>query len=168
MQIVLIAAVAENGVIGQDGGMPWRLPGDLKRFRAITMARPVVMGRKTFDSIGKPLAGRTTIVVTRDNTLTIPGAVVAPSLQFALTAARGDASRRGVAEIMIAGGAEIYAQAMPFACRLEITHVQARPEGDTLFPPIDPAIWHPTAREAATAPADGPAFVHTTYVRRVV
>src|SRR2546430_7312245 len=133
----LIAAVAENGVIGQGGDMPWRLPGDLKHFRALTMGKPVIMGRKTYASIGKPLGGRTTIVVSRDRTLAIAGAVVAPGLREALTVASGEACRRGVGEIIVAGGADIYAQAMAFADKLEITHVQARPDGDPHFPPID-------------------------------
>src|SRR5262245_41722377 len=131
-QVVLIAAVADNGMIGQGGDLPWRLKSDLAHFRALTMGRPVVMGRKTYLSIGKPLAGRTTIVVSRDPALAIAGAVVAPSIARALAAARGDALRRSVGEIMVAGGADIYAQTMPLADRLEITHVHARPAGDTL------------------------------------
>ena len=166
IDVVLIAAVAANGVIGQGGGMPWRLKADLVRFRLITMGKPVVMGRKTYVSIGKPLAGRTTIVASRDRDLAIPGAVVAPDLQPALTVARGDALRRGVCEIIVAGGADIYAQAMPLADRLEITQVDASPDGDTVFPPIDPAIWHEVTRSAPPAPAEEPAFVFVTYGRR--
>src|SRR4051812_8705967 len=109
MQIVLVAAVADNGVIGQGGAMPWRLKADLARFRAMTMGKPVIMGRKTYDSIGKPLAGRTTIVVSRDPVLAIAGAVITPGLAQALAVAQGDALRRGVGEIIIAGGADIYA-----------------------------------------------------------
>src|SRR5438309_7774117 len=124
--LVLVAAVADNGVIGQGGGMPWRLSSDLQHFRRLTMGKPVVMGRKTYLSIGKPLVGRTTIVASRDPSLAIPGALVAPSLAHALDAARGDALRRGACEIIVAGGAEIYAQALPFADRLEITRVPAR------------------------------------------
>src|SRR5438067_831725 len=127
IRIVIIAAVADNGVIGRGGDMPWRLSADLQHFRRLTMGKPVVMGRKTYLSIGKPLVGRTTIVVSRDPSLAIAGALVAPSLAHALDAARGDALRRGACEIVIAGGAEIYAQAMPLADRLEITRVHARP-----------------------------------------
>src|SRR4051812_25010257 len=102
MQIVLIAAIADNGVIGQGGAMPWRLKSDLARFRALTMGKPVVMGRKTYVSIGKPLAGRTTIVASRDPALAIPGAIAVPGLAQALAVARGDALRRGVREIIVA------------------------------------------------------------------
>ena len=163
--LVLVAAVADNGVIGQGGDMPWRLAADLKHFRSLTMGRPVVMGRKTFISIGKPLAGRTTIVTSRDQALAIPGVVVTASLDHALAVARGDASRRGVGEIVIAGGADIYAQTMPLADRLEITHVRARPAGDTVFPTIDPAVWRELGRNEPPALPEGPAFVWVSYVR---
>src|SRR5438876_914538 len=135
VKLVLVAAVADNGVIGQGGDMPWRLQADLQHFCRLTMGKPVVMGRKTYLSIGKPLAGRTTIVISRDPSLAIPGAIVTASFERALAVARGDALRRAVSEIIIAGGADIYAQAMPLADRLEITHVHARPDGDTVFPP---------------------------------
>jgi dihydrofolate reductase len=165
INIVLIAAVADNGVIGQGGGMPWRLKADLARFRTLTMGKPVVMGRKTYVSISKPLAGRTTIVVSRDRNLAIPGALVAPGLRQALAAAQGDALRRGASEIIIAGGADIYAQALPLADRLEITHVHAYPDGDTVFPAIDPDVWRELARCEPPAPASEPTFVFVTYAR---
>src|SRR5690349_323102 len=112
-QIVIIAAVAENGVIGQGGTMPWRLKSDMAHFTALTKGKPVVMGRKTWESLHvKPLPGRTNIVVTRDGNFTAPGALVARSLAIALEAARGDALRRG-SDIMVIGGAEVYAQSMP-------------------------------------------------------
>src|SRR3954463_8610297 len=140
MQIVIIAAVAENGVIGQAGTMPWRLKSDMRHLRRSTMGKPVVMGRKTYESLHiKPLPGRTNIVVTRDKDFTAPGVLVASSLDAALQAARGDALRRG-ARIMVIGGAEIYAQAMPLAERLEITHIHMQPEGNSSFPAIDPAV----------------------------
>jgi dihydrofolate reductase len=155
MQVVLVAGVAENGVIGRGGTMPWRLKSDMRHFRALTLGRPVVMGRKTYQSLSiKPLPGRTSIVVTRDARFTAPGVLVAPSLEAALAAGRGDALRRGVSEIMVIGGAEIYAQAMPFAARLEITQIHASPEGDTRFPPIDPGIWREVARTAHPAGPD--------------
>jgi dihydrofolate reductase len=165
-QIVLIAAVAENGVIGRGGTMPWRLKPDMKHFRALTMGKPVVMGRKTWLSLAvRPLPGRTNIVVTRDQNFTAPGVLVARSLDIALEAARGDALRRGT-DIMVIGGAEVYAQAMPFAGRLEITRIQVRPEGDTLFPPIDPAIWREASREAHPAgEGDDAAFDFVRYVK---
>ena len=132
--IVLLAAVAENGVIGRDNALPWRLSSDLKRFKALTLGKPVVMGRKTYLSIGKPLPGRTNIVVTRDPNFRADGVVVATSVDAALEAARDDARRRGANEIMVIGGTEIFAQTMALADRLEITHVHARPAGDTFFP----------------------------------
>ncbi len=135
MDIVIIAAVAENGVIGRGGTMPWRLKSDMQHFRALTMGKPAVMGRKTYLSLSiKPLPGRTNIVVSRDPAFTAPGVLVAPSLQAALEAARGDAMRRGADAVMIIGGTEIYAQAMPLASRLEITEAHLKPEGDSAFP----------------------------------
>ena len=144
--IVLIVAVAENGVIGKDGALPWRLASDLKRFRALTLGRPVVMGRKTYLAIGKPLDGRTNIVVTRDPDFKAAGTIVARSVEDALAAARADAQERGVDEIAIIGGADIYRQTMPLADRLEVTIVHARPVGDAFFAPIDPALWRELAR----------------------
>ena len=165
--IVLIAVVAENGVIGRGGVMPWRLKSDMAHFRALTMGKPVVMGRKTYLSLHvKPLPGRTNIVASRDPSFTAPGVLVARSFEVAIEAARGDALRRG-ADIMVIGGADIYAQAMPLAGRLEITQVRMSPEGDSVFPPIDPAIWRETARNAhAAGPGDDAGFDIVTYQRR--
>lgn len=165
MPIVLVAAVAENGVIGRDNAMPWRLKADMQHFRALTMGKPVIMGRKTYQSIGKPLGGRTTIVVSRDAALAIDGAVVAASLAQALEAARGDALRRGVSDIIVAGGADIYAQAMPLADRLEITHVHAKPSGDTVFPAIDPTLWRLTGRSEPVTQGAEVSFTFATYER---
>jgi dihydrofolate reductase len=164
--IVLIAAVAENGVIGRGNELPWRLKSDMAHFRAATAGKPVIMGRKTYESIGKPLKDRTTIVVSRDPTFAAPGVVVAASLAAAFAAARSDALRRGSDAIVIAGGADIYLQAMPLADRLDITHVQARPEGDAVFPVIDPQMWREVARSAHPAGADDSAgFAFVTYER---
>jgi len=146
IQLVLIAAVAENGIIGRANQLPWRLKSDMAHFRNATMNHPVVMGRKTFQSLGKPLVGRTNIVVTRDPAFTASGAVIAGSLAAALAAARGDALRRGAPAIMVAGGAEIYAEALPLADRLLITLVHERPEGDAAFPTIEPSMWRETER----------------------
>jgi dihydrofolate reductase len=167
MEIVLIAALAENGVIGRDGGMPWRLKSDMRHFRGLTLGKPVVMGRKTYLSLSiKPLPGRTSIVVSRDKDFTLAGAVVAPSLEAALEAARGDALRRGVDAIMVIGGADIYAQAMPLAQRLEITRVHLTVEGDAVFPPIDSATWRQSARTAHPAgPDDDAPYEVATYIR---
>jgi dihydrofolate reductase len=119
----------------------------MQRFRALTWGKPVVVGRKTYDSFArKPLPGRTNIIVTRDRTLTIAGAMVTTSVAAALDAARGDALRRGVNEIAVVGGADIYAQTMAVADGLVITRVRLQPQGDTLFPPIDPKIWREVER----------------------
>jgi dihydrofolate reductase len=167
MQIVLIAAVADNGVIGSGGTIPWRLKTDQQRFRMMTLGKPVVMGRKTFISLRRPLPGRTNIVVTRDTDFHSPGAVVTTSFQSAQAVATGDALRRSVAEIAVIGGADIYAQWMDIADRLEITEVHARPEGDTYLAAIDPASWQQVARVRNPAGSDDSAdFSYVTYVRR--
>ena len=164
--VVLLAAVADNGVIGRDNAMPWRLSTDLKRFKTLTLGRPVVMGRKTFLSIGWPLPGRTNIVVTRDPGFRADGVVVVHSVEAALEAARDDASRRGTGEIMVIGGTEIFAQTMGLADRLEITHVHAQPEGDVYFPLIDLERWREVARsEQPAGPADDANVSFVTYRR---
>jgi dihydrofolate reductase len=164
--ILLVAAIAENGVIGRDNTLPWRLKSDMVHFRALTMDKPVIMGRRTYLSIGKPLQGRTTIVVSRDATFAAPGIVVAPSLDAAFDAARGDALRRGADAIVIAGGAEIYQQAMPHATHLAITRVHMRADGDARFPPIDPKLWHECDRsEPERGSEDDAAFAFVNYRR---
>ncbi|MBV9559787.1 MAG: dihydrofolate reductase [Bradyrhizobium sp.] len=167
METVLIVAIADNGVIGQAGAIPWRLKTDQARFKAITMGRPVLMGRKTFISLRRPLPGRTNIVITRDADFRAQGAVVTTSLEAARAIARGDALRRSVAEIAVIGGAEIYAQWMDAVDRLEITEVHARPAGDSCFPAIDAGKWQEVARERHPAgPADSASFSFVTYRRR--
>ena len=146
VSIAIIAAVAENGVIGQDNDMPWRLPSDLKHFKAVTLGKPVVMGRKTFQSIGRPLPGRPNIVVSRNPDYCAEGIEVVPSLEAALERARALAAEAGCGEVMVIGGGNLYAQAMKIADRLYITEVHAQPEGDTRFPDIDKAIWRESAR----------------------
>ena len=164
--IVLVAAVAENGVIGRDNALPWRLRSDLRRFRARTWGKPIVMGRKTFQSVGKPLPGRTNIVVSRDRDFSAPGVVVAPDVSAALQTARGDALRRGADAIAVIGGAEIYAETLPHANRLDITLVKARPEGNVRFPPIDPQTWREIERGEHKAEAgDAADFAFITYER---
>ena len=159
--IVLVAAVARNRVIGNAGDLPWRLPTDMKRFKAVTLGKPTIMGRKTFDSIGRPLPGRRTIVITRDAAWSVDGVETAGSLPAALaTAAEGDPE-----EIVIAGGGEIYAQAMPFADRLRLTWVDAEPDGDARFPEFDAAAWREVARDAYPAADGRPGFVFVDYVR---
>jgi dihydrofolate reductase len=167
MKIVLVAAIGENGVIGRDGQMPWRLKSDLRHFRALTLDKPVVMGRRTYESIGRPLDRRTNIVLTRDLSLKVPGGVVASSLDAALAYARRDAEKRGVDEIMVIGGGDVFADILPRADRLEITHVHASPEGDSYFPPIDPAVWRMVAHaDYPAGPDDDASFTVATYLRR--
>jgi dihydrofolate reductase len=164
--IVLIAAVGENGVIGRGGGLPWKLKSDLKQFRAATLGKPIVMGRNTYLAVGKPLDQRTNIVVSRDASFAAPGILVARDLNAALEAARGDALRRGAGEIAIIGGAEIYKQVMPRADRLVITRVHMNPEGDTVFPPIDPADWREVERrEFQQSAGDEAGFTVIVYER---
>jgi dihydrofolate reductase len=164
--IVLLVAVAENGVIGRDNALPWRLRSDLQRFKALSMGKPVLMGRKTYASIGRPLPGRTNIVLTRDPGFAAPGVLVATQLAAALAAARGDALRRGADAIVVIGGTDVFLQTLPLADRLEVTHVHARPDGDTYFPPIDPAQWRETARQDCAAGAqDDVSFTYVTYNR---
>ena len=166
MEIVFVVAVAENGVIGAGGAMPWRLKSDMAHFKALTTGRPVVMGRKTFVSIGRPLPGRTNIVVTRDVGFRADGVVVTRSFTDAKAIATGDALRRFATEIAVIGGAEIYAQWMQDADRLEITEVHARPDGDTHFPTIDVAAWEEVARVRNPAgPHDSADFSYVTYRR---
>jgi dihydrofolate reductase len=165
--LVLVAAVAENGVIGCDGKLPWRLPSDLRHFRAVTLGHPVVMGRKTYGAIGKPLPGRTNIVITRDPGFAARGVVAVAALDRAIAVARGDALRRGVAEIMIIGGADLYGQTIDCAERLEITLVHARPPGDSVFPRIDPSRWREIQRrEHAPGVGDDAAFATLIYERQ--
>ena len=167
MEIVLIAAVADNGVIGADNAIPWRLKTDMQRLKAMTLGKPVVMGRKTFLSLPRPLPGRTNIVMTRDATFCRPGAVVTTSLDLALDVAKGDALRRFVTEIAVIGGAEVYAQWMGLADRLEITEVHAAPEGDTRLAPIDRTVWQEVARtENPPGANDSAAFAFVSYRRR--
>jgi dihydrofolate reductase len=167
MEVVLIIAVAENGVIGASGAIPWRLKSDMARFKALTTGKPVVMGRKTFVSIGRPLPGRTNIVVTRDLGFRADGVVVAHSFTDAKAIATGDALRRFATEIAVIGGAEIYAQWMDSADRLEITEVHARPAGDTRFPPVDPTAWEEVARVRNPAGShDSADFSYVTFRRR--
>ena len=151
--ICLIVAAAENGVIGRDGKMPWHLPSELKYFRARTMGKPLIMGRKTFQSIGKPLPGRAMIVITRDMGFAAAGIDVVHSLDAALVLAAGLVAASGALEIMVIGGAEIYAQALPLAGRVYLTQIAARFEGDAFFPPLEPSQWRLTHSAPLPQPA---------------
>lgn len=165
MTVTLVVAVARNGVIGRDGGMPWRLSTDLARFKVLTLGHPVVMGRKTWESMPKrPLPGRTNIVITRDPGFSAEGALVAHSLDKALEAAR---SAEGGDDVKIIGGGQIYAAAMGAADRLDVTHVMIEPEGDTRFPDIDPALWRVSSSEDVPAgPKNDFATRFVVYERR--
>lgn len=167
IDLVLVAAVARNGVIGADNDLVWKLPSDLKHFKAVTLGRPIVMGRKTFLSIGRPLPGRTNIVVSRDPAFRADGIETATSLAQAIEKGREVAASTGADAVMIVGGGEIYAQALPLADRLEITEVDLAPGGDVVFPPIDPALFEEVARVPGTrGPNDGADFVFVTHRRR--
>ena len=165
--ISFVVAVAQNGVIGRDNGLPWRLSSDMKRFKAITMGKPLIMGRKTFESIGRVLDGRDVIVVTRQSNFAPVGVFVAASLEAALKLAEERAAARGSDEICIGGGGEIYAAAMPLADHLNVTHVAAQPGGDTLFPEISSAEWTVVSREPLPqSEGDTATAEHIVYARR--
>ncbi len=138
MTLSIVVAMARNRVIGRDNDLPWRLPEDLKRFKTLTMGKPMVMGRKTFESIGRPLPGRTTIVVSRQAGLQIPGCLVVDSIDAAIRAADG------AREIMLVGGAQLYSEALPRVNCIYLTRIHADVEGDTRFPLLDPAEWRET------------------------
>lgn len=160
-RISLIVAVGRNGVIGREGALPWRLPADLKRFKALTIGHVMIMGRKTYESIGRPLPGRRSVIVSRQAGYAVPGATVATSLENAIAVA-GD-----VSEVFVIGGGEIYQAALPCAHRLLVTEVDASPEGDAYFPAVDTTIWSETAREThpAAEGADAPGFAFVDYER---
>jgi len=148
-KVTVVAAMARNGAIGLDGRMPWHLPAELGHFKKTTWGKPIIMGRKTFQSIGKPLPGRQNIVVTRSRKFTADGCDVAGSLKAALEIADGD-------EVMIIGGGQLYRQAMPLAQRLIITEVDCEPEADTWFPEWDVNQWEEVRRESFPADDKNP------------
>ncbi|KFL27482.1 diacylglycerol kinase [Devosia sp. 17-2-E-8] len=141
IKIAMIAAIGSNGVIGAGNAMPWRLPSDFAHFKRTTMGKPLIMGRKTFESIGKALPGRINIVVTRQKGYQPDGVLVIDSLDAAIDHARTIAEAEGVDEVFIGGGGELYREAMPLADRLYITEVDLAPQGDTVFPSIDHNVW---------------------------
>lgn len=167
-ELVLIAVVARNGIIGADNDMPWKLSSDLKHFKRLTLGKPVIVGRKTFLSFGgKPLPGRPHVVISRDPDYAPPDAEAATSLAAAIDRATHLADELGVEEIMCIGGGQIYAQAIGSADRLEITEVDAAPEGDTHFPVIDPALWRETARvKGERTDRDSADFTFVSYRRK--
>jgi dihydrofolate reductase len=164
--IVFVVAVADNGVMGRDGGLPWKLKSDMARFKALTIGKPVVMGRKTFESLPKPLVRRTNIVITRDASYAARGAVVTPTIEAALDIALGDALRRGANEIAVIGGAEIFNQLLYRADRVELTRVHEDTRGDVLFADLPSAEWREAAREDhARGAGDDAGYTYLTYER---
>jgi dihydrofolate reductase len=166
LPLVIVVAVAENGVIGKDNGLSWRIPSDLKRFRRITMGKPLIMGRKTFQSIGRPLPGREIVVVTRDEAFRAEGVHIAHSPREAVLKAQELAAKLGADEIIVAGGAAIYAALLPSASRVDLTRVHASIEGDAVFPSLHGKEWRETGREDHRAQAgDDHAFTLITLSR---
>lgn len=147
LPLVIVVAVAENGVIGRNGRLPWRIPSDLKHFKAVTMGKPVVMGRKTYESIGKPLPGRANIVLTRDRNWRADGVLAGHSLKDVLRLANEEARKSGAGEIAIIGGSVLFEKTLPMASKIEFSEVHAKPEGDVLFPEYDRAAFRETRRE---------------------
>ncbi len=166
LPLSLIAALAENRVIGIDNTMPWHLPGDFKYFKATTLGKPIIMGRKTWDSLGRPLPGRLNIVVSRQAGLVLEGAEVYPSLQAAIERAEAWAQANGAQELMLIGGAQLYALGLEQADRLYLTRVAARPEGDAFFPEYDQSQWQLAFTTDNPAVGDAPAYAFEVWDRR--
>ena len=161
-----VVAVARNGVIGGDNRLLWKLRSDMVHFRAITMGKPMIMGRRTWDSIGRPLPGRESIVVTRDTSFKAEGAHVVHDIQAALTLAQERAKAMNAAEIVLAGGGDLYAQMLDQCDVLHVTEVDLAPQGDATFPKIDPKIWREVSRESHEAQqGDEAAYSFVTYMR---
>ena len=167
MSLVLVAAIGENNVIGAKGKLPWHLRSDLRHFRALTLDKPVIMGRKTFQSIGKALDRRTNIVISSDKKFAPKGVTVAPSFKAAMEIAEKDAKRRGIDEIMVIGGQAVFADAMPLADRLEITHVRLSPKAMRIFRRSISSIGaSKNAKSARPGPETMRALPCATYIRR--
>lgn len=154
MRLSIITAMAANRVIGVENRLPWNLPEDLQHFKALTMGHHIVMGRKTYDSIGKPLPGRTTIIVTRNMDYAVPGCIAVNSIDAALTVSHGDS------EVFFVGGAELYAQALPIADRIYLTEIKRDFPGDAHFPQFDLAQWHETSRDKRSTTGSEPYEYH--------
>jgi dihydrofolate reductase len=165
MTVSLVVAMAANRVIGKSGGLPWRLPGDLRFFKAVTMGKPLIMGRKTYESIGRPLPGRANIVVTRTGEVNAEGITVTHDFHEALKLARAIAAGNETDEVMVIGGGDIYRQALPLADRIYLTEIHAEFDGDTFFPPLGER-WHEVSRTPGTPPEGGPAYDFVVLERR--
>ena len=159
-KLSLIVAMAKNRTIGVDNTLPWRCPEDLKHFKALTMGHHMIMGRKTYDSIGKPLPGRTTVVITRNNELKVDGCVVAHSLKEAISLCAGDN------EVFVVGGAELYRQALPLVDTMYVTEIQQDVDGDAHFPEFDISVWKETARDIRSQETPQPLNFHFVTYRR--
>jgi dihydrofolate reductase len=157
MRLSIIAAMAKNRVIGINNSLPWHLPEDLKHFKALTMGHHIIMGRKTFESIGKPLPGRTTVIVTRSRDYQVPACITVHSVQEAVEACQGDE------EAFFVGGADLYLQALAVANRIYLTEIQAEYAGDAHFPVFDPELWQETAREKHVSEAEKLAYHFVTF-----
>jgi len=164
--LAMIAALAENRVIGLDNKMPWHLPADLRHFKAMTLGKPIIMGRKTWDSLGRPLPGRLNLVVTRQADLQLEGAEIFGSLEAALQRAGQWAGEQQVDEVMLIGGAQLYEQALPLAQRLYLTRIAANPEGDAFFPEFDEADWQRIDCQPQPAMGEAPAHSFEIWHRR--
>jgi dihydrofolate reductase len=165
--VVLVAAVARNGIIGADNGLPWRMKSDLRHFRSATMGKPLVMGRKTYQSIGRPLPGRETVVVSRDRSFAADGIYVVDGVDAALSLADMIASRMGADEIIVAGGATLYAETIGRGDRLVITELDLDAEGDAAFPTIDRGVWREVSRQAfQRGEGDDAAYTVVVHERR--
>jgi len=150
--------MARNRVIGRNGDLPWQLPADLRHFKSVTMGKPIIMGRKTFESIGRPLPGRKNIVVTRRANFISDGVLTSNNLTAAIALGKAIASEDNVDEIMVIGGGEIYAKALSDADRLYLTEVHADIDGDTFFPALDRGLWREKSRNSHAADGDKPGF----------
>ena len=156
IRLAVMAAVADNGVIGNDNALPWHLPEDLRYFKSVTMRKPIIMGRKTFESIGRPLPGRTNIVITRNKAMQCEGVEVVHSLDEALELALGIALSDDADEVVVIGGEQIYRVAIPVADRLYLTEVHANVDGDAVLPDIDWSRWHEVSRADYAAQPPNP------------
>lgn len=165
LPLCLIAAMAENRVIGRDNQLPWHLPADLRHFKALTLNKPIIMGRKTWDSLGRPLPGRLNLVVSRQPELQLEGAEVFPSLEDAIARAEQWANGQGVDELMLIGGAQLYQQGLAVADRLYLTRVMTEVEGDAWFPEFDESQWQRVSQEAHPATDATPAYCFETWQR---
>lgn len=166
LPIALIVAAADNDVIGRNNALPWDLPADLAHFRRQTMGKPILMGRRTFESIGRPLPGRSNIVISRDKHYAPAGVQVVAGMEEALELAENIALIDGASELMVIGGAQIYALALPLARRIYLTRVHTAPAGDAQLPPVNWQEWEETAREHGDARDDRPAHTFLEYTRK--